>query len=214
MTDGVQTIFVLGAPGGGTSAVAGVLAQLGVPVPGPHERNDDPRTPHTWESTRFTRILQRAVNEGTLDYTSEYPQGLLQGLRDLRIELERGRLVRWRRNEPRRAAFKRPIAALCMRQIIEIFSPTVILVHRPLADVERTRQRRGWSRELGAERPPRILNAALTALVECGWPFLGLSYSELVERPEVAVRRIVMYAGLSDLLKNVDRAVASVRRSA
>jgi hypothetical protein len=214
MSDPLQTFFVVGAPGGGTSAVTGVLSHLGIPVPGPYERNDDPRTPATYESRRFTKILRSAVDESSLAYTSEYPDGLLHRLRELRMDLERGRIVLWHRGEPRRVAFKRPIAALCLRELIAVFEPTVILVHRAPQDVERTRQRRNWPSALGSERPPKILNAALTALVECGWPFLGLSYSELVQQPEIAVRRIVAFGGLSDLEKNVARAVASVRRSA
>jgi hypothetical protein len=208
-----QIILVLGAPGGGTSATAGVLAELGVPVPGPYERNDDPRTPCSYESSTFTHIIQHAVNEHTLEYTDGYPGRLVQELHDLKNEVTRSRLVRWKRDERRRVAFKRPMAAFCLRELIEIFEPTVIVVRRPLEDVERTRLRRAWPVPHGPERAPAILKRALDTLAAYNWPFLNLSFPELLSDTERAIGRIIDFAHLEDLTPNLPSAIAQIRRA-
>jgi len=166
----VQIILVVGAPGSGTTALMGVLDALGVPVPGPFDRNDDPRTPCTYESIVFTRALRRGIHEDSVEPLPDYPGLMLGEMRDLMIELERGRLVHWKPGEPQRAAFKRPMAGVCLRELIPIFQPTVLLIHRPSKDVETTRLRRHWPSALGAERPPSILAGTLEALIDSGWP--------------------------------------------
>jgi hypothetical protein len=208
-----QIILVLGAPGGGTSATAAVLAGLGVPVPGPYEQNDDPLTPCSYESSTFTHIIQRAVNEHTLEYTDGYQGRLTQELHDLKNEVTRSRLVRWKRDQPRRVAFKRPMAAFCLPELIEIFEPTVIVVRRPLEDVERTRLRRAWPNGHGPERAPAILHMALYTLGRYNWPFLNLSFPELVRDTDRAVGRIIDFAHLEDLAPNLPNAVAQIRRA-
>lgn len=205
----IQIILVVGAPGSGTTAVAGALAALGVPVPGPYDRNNDPRTPVTYESMAFTRALRLGLDESTLE---RKPSGDMVGaMRDLLTELERGRLVNWQPGKPKRAAFKRPMAGVVLRELVPIFEPTVIFVHRPMADVEATRMRRDWSSALSDMRPPTVLCGTFEALVDSGWPFLGLSYPELVKTPSVALHRIIAFAGLSDLTGNIERAKAFIR---
>jgi hypothetical protein len=208
----VQIILVVGAPGSGTTALMGVLDALGVPVPGPFDRNDDPRTPCTYESIAFTRALRRGIHEDSVEPLPDYPGLMLGEMRDLMIELERGRLVHWKPGEPQRAAFKRPMAGVCLRELIPIFNPTVLFIHRPSKDVETTRLRRHWPSALGAERPPSILAGTLEALIDSGWPFLGVSYQELVRDPPRAIRRVIAHAELGDLEKNLERAVATIRR--
>jgi ABC-type antimicrobial peptide transport system ATPase subunit len=64
----MKLVLVCGPFGSGTTAVAGMLAGLGLPGIEPYFVSNDERTPNTFESIAFRETLLRIVSEQTLSF--------------------------------------------------------------------------------------------------------------------------------------------------
>ena len=72
----MKLILVCGPFGSGTTAVAGVLAGLGLPGIEPYFASNDERTPNTFESIAFRETLLRIVSEQTLSFNPSVDRSL------------------------------------------------------------------------------------------------------------------------------------------
>ena len=59
----MKTIFVCGPWGSGTSAVAGLMANLGCLSVGPFFESSDPKTTVTFESIAFRKLILQVASE-------------------------------------------------------------------------------------------------------------------------------------------------------
>jgi hypothetical protein len=206
----VKLIFVAGAWGSGTTAVAGALVELGVSTFGPHFRTSDPRTPNSFELVAFRELVLRFVDEGKVSFDAVRSAELVAALTEFRGALDAGKFGDWPEG-PRRLVLKLPAAGLCLPQIAHVFDTTAIVVHRPLAEIEASRVRRGWSANLGAAGARAIYSKLFSDLTQLGLSNLGLSYRDITAEPERSMRRVIDFCGLEDLAGNLPRACAFIR---
>jgi hypothetical protein len=207
----VKLIFVAGAWGSGTTAVAGALAELGVAAFGPHFQTSDPRTPNSFELVAFRDLVLRFVDERNISFEATRSAALVADLTIFRQALEAGELGEWPARGPKRLVLKLPVASLCLPQLAHVFDTTVIVVHRPLAEIEASRVRRGWSANLGAAGARAIYSKLFSDLTQLGLSNLGLSYRDITAEPERSMRRVIDFCGLEDLAGNLPRACAFIR---
>ena len=139
----MKVIFIAGAWGSGTSAVAGALDKMGITSLPPHFHTNDPRTPNSFESLAFRKLVYSFANESTLTKNMACSAKFIQGMKIL--------MQQAKANSADAVVLKMPLASICTAQIIEAVDPYIIVVHRPLENIEASRIRRGWPSHLGAQ---------------------------------------------------------------
>jgi hypothetical protein len=82
---------------------------------------------------------------------------------------------------------KHPIAALALTDILSVCSPEVLVVSRPLAQIEQSRLRRKWHPIYGAEGANKLYSAAYNGLINHALSFRTVSYPEFLTK--LAYRR-------------------------
>lgn len=185
--------MVCGTWGGGTSTVAGLLHHLGLQTDGDYFMTNDVRTQNSFESIKFRELIQQILSEETLDYIidKESAVPMLEKYRDniLCSDLYQ--------NNPQRPLFlKYPLASLLMVEIAEVFDVQFIYVVRKLKDIERTNERRRWSKSLGLHAAQKIYSYMFSTLINFDMRILLIRYDDLVNTPLHYVSQIVSLAEL------------------
>jgi hypothetical protein len=185
----MQLILVVGPWGSGSTAVVQVLMKLGAAVPGPWQPTIDPRTPNSYETVHFNRLLKSFADEETQSVT--HPELVIDGLTRFRdwVEARRG-------DRDLQVVLKYALAATILPQICEVFDTRMVYVIRPLADIEATRIRRGWHAYYGAAGAGRIYSLMFQHLVDAPTPVHLIRYPDLLRDPEREIRALAAFAEL------------------
>ncbi|MCF7976823.1 MAG: glycosyltransferase family 4 protein [Chromatiaceae bacterium] len=183
----VGTIVVLGAWSSGTTALVGYLARLGAFTCPPHVRTSDPRTPDSFEPQAFRDALAEVVDEFSLarlqpdstpfkDWLHEWWQqqrsvALAQGCTTL--------------------VLKHPLTAFLIPELQAVCAPQFVVMTRAFAEIEATRQRRGWASNYGEDGAKRLYSAIFNALIEHSLDALTLDYETFRRDPSYGGRLAV-----------------------
>lgn len=201
-----QTIVcVLGPFRSGTSAVAGLLHRLGVPMGS------------GW-------ITRRANPGGT--YEDQQLGDLCRAwFRERRMVCRAGTakrragLRRWARTRPPLAGAKHPSLCFCVPQIVRAW-PGVkfVAVDRPAAESVASLVKIGWSQDNAAAAVSRLLESRDRDLAACTRPVIWIAYHELLRDPAAAVDQLVNFLELQpteqqrrDAIQWIDPAQQTVR---
>ncbi|MBS4729214.1 hypothetical protein MSM1_12985 [Mycobacterium sp. SM1] len=199
-------IVVLGPWRGGTSAVAGVLRNIGVFMGS--EFDFTPFTTHeTWEELRLSHLLRRAFNQHTGQFRMDAGSF-------------KAKLRSWA-DEHRRAAHvagcrpgvKHPLLCLGLDFIRDAWGPVVpLVVDRPLANVVASLNRHGW---FGSEPErvavtTRLISARDRALADTA--VVRADFEALRAAPAVVIRELAEQLGLEVTAAQVQAAEASILR--
>lgn len=175
-------ILVCGPWGSGTSAVAGMLARIGIFAPGPYFRVNDPRTPETVEMLAFRKALLSIASEQALMRTASTSL-IMAALREFRD----GPLAQARReggiDEQQPVLLKHGLAALTLPELSSVFDLRIIGVLRPLEAIEATRRRRRWPLYLGSDGAKVIYSHMFNHLINATTPFHLVRFDELRTNP-------------------------------
>jgi hypothetical protein len=192
----MNVLLICGPWGSGTTAVAGLLARLGVIGFGPYFQCSDPIRPNTYELIPFRNALRPFLIERTLSLVSNSEQDVESSLRQLRTRIENQDFGPYNGASSPPIFLKYPLAALVIPQICNIFETKLIYVLRPVADIERTRLRRRWYAELGKQGAKVIYASMFRELVEHVYPTMILRYDELLKSPAKIAQELVQFAEL------------------
>lgn len=215
-SDSVRFIYVGGPFGSGTTATAGALASAGVDSMPPHHRIKDRRTPNTYESIAFRKIIFRYVNERRFLYDARREAELVEELSDLKEQIVSAHAKRVQEGgDGLRASvlFKMPTSALCVVPIIEVFNPCFVLVTRSFREIEATRIRRGWPPVYGVLGARKIYSTLLQTLLMRSRSFIAVGYHQLCANPADELIRVLDYAGLEKEHYDIDAGIKFVRLS-
>jgi hypothetical protein len=199
----MKVIFIAGSYGSGTSALTGMLDGMGITSLPPHLTTEDPRTPNSFESMAFRSVVKSFANESTMSVDMSRAGLFVQRLRNLLKNADVG---------PASAAvLKMPLASICLPQIIEAVDPYIILVHRPMEEIEASRIRRNWEPQYGAIGAQMIYPKLYTDLSTMKKTYLAISYHDLQENARRELLRITNFCGLQELDDRVDGVTWFVR---
>lgn len=201
----MRLVLVCGPWGSGTTAVAGLLAAIGLRGVEPYYRTNDPLTPNSFESIAFKEVVRRSVSEERVALRDDRPSTLDGDLQAFRATLEGspGTL-------PVPIFLKDALAALVIERICAVFDTRLVYVIRPLAEIEACRRRRSWHERYG-EKGARVVYAAMfDALIRGSSPVLVVRYGQLVETPSVTAGELARFAGIEPCIDL--GSVSSVRR--
>ncbi len=208
----MQLIFVAGSWGSGTTSVIGALDHLGIPTFGPHFKSNDPKTENTYELLAFKDLVFKFSEEKTIRRLKGYSQGFIPALEVFRKDLENQTWPEIPGGREKIFALKMPLASICLPEITQVFDTKIILVHRPIADIEATRKRRDWPAHLGAMGAQQIYMQFLDGVFAAGLNFLGVSYNDFKADPHKALSQIIDFCDIKEFSSNIDRAAGFVRR--
>ena len=199
-------VFVLGAYGSGTTAVTGVLDELGVFTFPPHFHTNDPRTPCAYEPVQLKKILLRHLSEQDMEVTGDVDQ-LMQ-------EIGRWLLYVVENEKPAAsvAALKHSLLTVILPEILPRLRPKVIVVNRPYEDIERTRVRRNWPAYLGAQGAKKIYENINSGLVRYNKEnILDISFPELLSSPVKYIKLLNDFCGLGNDNARINNALSFIR---
>jgi len=188
--------LVCGPWGSGSSAVAGLLLDLGVMGIGPHYPTYDPKTPNSYESIPFKNIIEQNVHGPTLTPKPGAHDAVRSGLLDLRQRIEAQEFGPYDANAPGYVVLKNQASVLFLSQLCEVFDTKLIYVMRPLKDIELTRLRRLWPPLTGAIGATIIYRHMSDALSRYSDRILMLNYGALLESPASRIQDIVRFLGI------------------
>ena len=97
-----------------------------------------------------------------------------------------------------RVFLKYPLSALIIPDICREFETRLIYVIRPPADIEATRQRRGWPPRFGAKGAEVIYSAMFRAFIDHDFPTLFVRFADLSEHRDTVAREIIRFADMTD----------------
>ncbi|THH38411.1 hypothetical protein E4Z66_02235 [Aliishimia ponticola] len=170
--------MLLSAWGTGSTSVAGYLDRCGVYTCPPHQETIDERTPNAYEPQAYRAALADVIDEFTLE-----PKGDADSFRAFLepwIEGEREKAAD--ANAPM-IALKHPLQTYLLPVLEEVLRPRYVLITRPFADIEATRQRRVWHPVYGEAGAQQIYGVLYTWLHDSARPYLGLPYAAFRSDP-------------------------------
>lgn len=202
-----QRVFLVCGPwGSGTSAVASLLAALGLAAPGPYVRVNDPRTRETFEMLDFRAALRAVASEPELRQTADDNE-VLQAL----YTFADGPLAAARQGAGLRddqpVILKHGLAALLLPQLETVFDLRIVGVLRPLEDIEATRRRRGWQAHLGAVGAGIIYDKLFSHLLRSSAPFHLVRFADVRADADRVIDDLARFCGV--VLDDAGRLAAS-----
>jgi hypothetical protein len=200
----MKLILVCGPFGSGTTAVAGMLAGLGLPGIEPYFVSNDERTPNTFESIAFRETLLRIVSEQTLSFNPGVDR--VAEIRRLYDQIS------MRGHET--VFLKHQLAALLIPELCNVFDARLVYVLRPFADIEATRLRRNWFAQTGMAGAQVIYGRMFGALINSAFPTTIVRYPDIVTNPLDAAMKLAQFAGLGVDGHAIKRAANCVRSPA
>ena len=183
------------------------METLGLVLPRPTLRTNDPRTKDSHESIVFRDVLLRYVDEQKLKRRNFDSDSLVNELQAA------ARISMASVDAPNPILLlKLPIAALLIAELAAAFDLHVIVIQRSMVEIERSRIRRGWSQSFGRSGAERLYRELHTSLSLAQLSYMTIDYSRLVQDPISVIERLVSYYDLASLRHNIRRAAACVRR--
>lgn len=206
-------VLVCGPWSGGTSATAGVLAALGLNAPGPYVGIHDPRTPNTYEMKAFQLLLQSLVSELSLErlVTSSEMVRALTHFRDVTLPAE---LKKQGMDVQKPVMLKHALASFILPEICQVFDVQLVVVTRPIADIESTRVRRSWPAQYGSFGASQIYGHVFSYVVNAGLPYRIVRYPELLARPQGEVDELADFIAVAVSAEQKRNAVTFVTNRA
>lgn len=204
MADDEPMIVVLGPLGGGTSAVASVLRQLGVYMGRGFDASY--RELHEiWEDGEISRLIRRAISLPTAQLQMD-PLLFQEKLRNWADDHRRAA-----RAAGSRPGVKHPLLCVAVDLLPGAWGPIVpVVVERPFAKVAATLKRLEWfADEQEREATTRHLIAARD-LSLANTAKVIVDFEELRASPATVIRRLVDELGLEVTEAQVEAAVNSV----
>jgi hypothetical protein len=196
----MKVILICGPYGSGTSAVAGMLAKLGVIGLGPTWQTSDPRTPDSYELLAFKDMLLGLVSEETCMLKPGVSVG--RALSDFKALLAASLPA----EESRPIFLKHPTAALILPEFCQTFDTRLIYVLRSMREIEATRVRRKWP--VGDSKGTQIIYSRMfDHLVNGSAPTMIIRYRNLIERPMENAISLAEYAALPSDPRALQQAV-------
>ena len=201
-----QKIALISGPwGSGTTAVCEVVSKLGIQIPGPHFRINDPQTPNSYETLTFNRLIHSCVNEQDLSRKAP-PKEVISRLTQFSERMntkEGGDMI----------ALKTPASSVIINELAETFELSLIICLRDYSDIESSRARRGWPAHFGSEGAKKIYAQINEFIARTNTPFLFVRYSDLTSQATIrkTVNEIIRFLNIHPSNESIDNAIASIR---
>jgi hypothetical protein len=176
----------------------------------PYLTTADPRTINTFESRKFQASLHILASEPEVRLRTDDRSNVHRVLSEFRADILAAHPLSGERSA---YFFKHALACLVLPELCQLFDARFIYVVRPLADIERTRERRRWPAYIGAQGAKAVYGCMFDFFVSDRAPTLFVRYPELCAEPSAVIRDIVEFCRIHpipsvDQLAHIVRTVA------
>ena len=209
----MKLVLVCGSWGSGTSVVAGLLVRIGCHAPGPFFQSNDPRTLNTYESIPFIEIVQRLVSNTTLALSAPSGNAVIEALGRFKQGFLREACRRRGVSEDGPIMLKYPLSAVIIGEIASVFDTRLIVVVRPLGQIEDTRKRRQWPAIFGEEGAKVIYPHIFNHVITHDTPAMVVNHSELLKHPRDCLEDIERFVFRDCNHGRLDDALSFIRTS-
>jgi len=197
-----KAVVVLGPWSSGTSAVAQVVDALGAKLVGSMLGVNDPKT-QTYEMAAFRSLLLTLADEQNVVRIANADTA--------RVAIG-GFANDYARPGQAPLLLKHGLAAFFLPELEAAFDVKIIAVLRPLADIERSRERRRWPPQFGRTGAEKIYATMNDALAASKSPVHWVKYNDLREQPTATVGQLAGFLALDTSEKALLEAVSRVRK--
>lgn len=168
-----KVIHVLASWSSGSSAISGFLHANGAYMFPPFWIAIDEKSPATYESVMFRKILTDSIQEETLEFKMRENQLKGQLTSWLTKEIETAK-----QNSHNIFALKHPLSVLILQELCELTDPIFVVVTRPLANIEKTRVRRNWHNVYGRAGAEVVYRNIYSFLQENNKSYFAISFED------------------------------------
>ena len=207
----MKLVLVCGAWGSGTSVVAGALVRIGCHAPGPFLQSNDPRTPNTYESIPFIDTVRSLVSDTTLELSAPSREAVIEALARFREGFLREACRQRGVSEEGPVLLKYPLSAVIIGEIARAFDTRLIVVLRPLDQIEDTRKRRNWHPTFGDAGAKVIYTHIFNHLVLRDTPAMVVNHGELLKHPRDCIEDLERFVFRGRGSGRLDDALSFIR---
>jgi hypothetical protein len=180
----MKLVLICGAWGSGTSVVTGALVRMGYHAPGPFFWSNDPRTPNTYECLPFIELVRKLVSGTTLELSVPSRDVVIEELAAFKENVLCNACRQRGVSDDGPVVLKHPLSAVILNEITQVFDTRLIVVLRPLDQIEETRRRRNWSSVYGEAGAKLVYTHIFNHIVMRDTPAMVVKYSELLKHPQ------------------------------
>jgi hypothetical protein len=180
----MKLVLICGPWGSGTSAVAGSLARIGFHAPGPFFQSNDPRTPNTYECIPFIETVRKVVSCASLEISVPSRDAVIEELGSFREGYLRDACRQRGMSEDGPILLKYPLSAVIIGEIARVFDTRLIVVLRPLDQIEGTRKRRNWLPIYGEAGAKLVYTHIFNHIVMRDTPAMVVNHGQLLKHPQ------------------------------
>lgn len=209
-------IYVAGAWGSGTTAMAGALHHMGC-FPGKQTLVvNDKSTGNTFENMMLYEMMKTLFLFGDkVEFVAQIAASFSEAqLRDFVLaSLKQVRETMKQESTAHYGVIKMPWLGVFTPQVMEAFyNPKVIVITRPIYEIETGNNRRGWAKCHGSWGASRIYESLFNDLRESEASFLTVSYADLVNDTTRTLNRVCNFTGLMPSPAEWDGALGFIRK--
>ena len=199
--------LISGPWGSGTTAICKALSKLGLEIPGPYFKTNDPRTPNSFETLSFNQLIHHCVNEQELERKAPSKE-IVARLRHF-SETMKGK----GEGESNMTALKAPASSAILDELAEVFKLRLIICLRDYSEIESTRVRRGWPAYFGREGAKKIYSQINEFIANTSTPYHFVRYSDLTNQSTVesTFDEISRFLNIQPSSESINSAIASIK---
>lgn len=190
-----EFIFVVGAFSSGTTAVTGMLMNLGAVALGPFGMTNDPRTQTSLESIALQVLCDDLVSEDALQIWQGKRLQIVPKLVGFKREVE-AIISQNSSIQGKPLVFKRATTAVFLKEIDLVFKPKFVFVYRDLAEIERTKVRRGWA-ECHGQWGAKIINSHMRAFAASSHEPFTVHFEDVLSNPRLVAEAMALEFNLN-----------------
>ena len=209
----MKLILVSGPWSSGTTAVAGALHFLGYTGFGPYVTLKDERTPLSYELGPFRELVLSLASEEIVAITAPSEALVRDKITRFKRMILAERFGAYDEASSPPIFLKYPLSALLIPWLAEQFELRLLVVARPMHDIEHTQHRRGWPACYGAAGAKKLYSSIFTAILENGLPSQIVQYPLLLSDPDPQLRAMAEFCGYVPDERAFERAEHFIRQS-
>lgn len=202
----IDYIFVVGPFSSGTTAVTGMLMELGAITLAPMGQTNDPRTPTSLESVAFQQLCDELVSENHLQLWEGKRIRVIPLLSGLKRAVETMKSELPPEHQVRPMVFKRATSALFLKEIEVVFKPRFLFVNRNLEKIEQTALRRGWRLDVYGSSGAKVIYSHMRAFAK-SHEVIEVEFESLRLDPEKYANDLASKLGLAPTPEMLGKAI-------
>jgi hypothetical protein len=204
----LRMVAVLGPYSSGTSAVAGMLHQLGISMGGAFQESDEVNDRGSFEAVGLADLCRKFFDEPWLT------EQVRPELRTKLLRIWAANRRDYRDHPDKLAGAKHPLLCMMGPEISEAWdNPAIVSVLRDPGETVASLARRGWNWPMDAiaSATQQLMLSRDIFLADYAGPQLHVRYEDVVRAPRAVIEKLAGFLSVAFTPAQVDKAVSHIR---